>query len=98
MTDDNWTVGSEPGMVGAFTRHQAEGAIPNGTRIVKARGESGDATPLGVGGVVLGSLAGGHLGERAPDGTLVEYGYFVEFDNRPGFAVGVIDWKIARAS
>lgn len=49
-------VTNHAGYLGAFTREQANGAIPNGTRIRKAWGESGDTTPVGTGGVVLGSL------------------------------------------
>lgn len=92
-------LGSETGWIGVFTRHEAEGAIPNGTRVVKARRESGDATPVGTCGTVLGSVNAAFLGQDAPDGwEEITYAYFVEWADRPNVAVGVMDWKIERAS
>lgn len=88
-------LGNEPGWLGAFTREQATGAYRNGSRIVKAREEDGDATPLGTGGTVLGSVDGRVLGMTNPDGSLIAYAYFVEWDNRPRMAVGTTDWKLA---
>lgn len=78
----------EPGWFGAFTRAQAPGAMPNGSPIVKAKGEAGDGTPEGTPGVVLGSL-------NHPDVDALFY--FVEWANRPRCAVAVIDWKIEAA-
>lgn len=77
----------EPGWTGSFTRHQAEGALANGTRIKKFLHEEGDGTPLGTLGKILGSI---FVPEVAP----VPF-YFVEWDNRPKVAVGVMAWKIA---
>lgn len=77
----------EEGYYGAFTREQAEGAIPNGTRIIKTNSEKGDGRQDGVGGVVLGSMDGGDMGIC----------YFVEWDDAPKFAVGVIALKIKTA-
>jgi hypothetical protein len=79
-------IGNEPGWIGAFTRNQVEGALVNGTRVVKIKEDAkGDFTPIGSQGVVLGSLS-------APD---LEYVfYFVEWDNKPKIAVGVTGWKI----
>lgn len=62
------TFGNEKGWMGAFTRHHAEGAYANGLRVVKLREESGDITPLGTEGVILGSLDGRDLDQRNPDG------------------------------
>jgi hypothetical protein len=78
---------NHPGYLGAFTRDSVEGAIPNGTRIVKAKQEADDATPLGTEGVVLGSIFAANISESPM--------YFVEWANKPKFAVGVIGWKIA---
>lgn len=90
-------IGYERGWRGGFTRNQAEGAYPNGSRIVKAREEDGDATPLGTGGTVLGSLDGSVLDQRNPDGDVIRFAYFIEWDTAPRVAVGVIDWKIEQA-
>lgn len=90
-------LGSEPGWAGVFTRHQAPGAIANGTQVYKAAEERGDATPLGTVGEVLGSIPSPpDLGAQypAPDGEPVRFAYFVEWRNRPRVAVGVLDWKI----
>jgi hypothetical protein len=78
------------GWEGAFTRAQAPQAyFKNGARIVKNVNEKGDSTPLGVEGVVLGSI----YAEGQGMGT----GYFVEWDNRPRVACFVIAWKLAKA-
>lgn len=87
-------IGYERGWVGGFTRDQAPGAYPCGSRIVKVRKEDGDSTPLGTGGTVLGSLDGSVLGHRNPDGHVIRFGYFVEWDTTPRVAVFVLDWKI----
>ena len=76
----------ESGWDGAFTRRQAEGAVPNGTAIVKVRSERGDAHRDGTPGVVLGSF-------RDADQLI----YFVEWAPRPRVAVGCMSWKIEEA-
>jgi hypothetical protein len=77
----------EPGWSGAFTRAQAPGAMPNGAKIVKGRGEVGDSTPEGAPGVVLGSFS-------HPEVCNGAVCYFVEWADRPRVAVAVINWKI----
>lgn len=86
------TISNHPGYFGFFTRDQAEGAITNGTRIVKANSEPGDGNADGAPGVVLGSLAVDvlQLGPRIA--------YFVEWDARPRMAVFVADSKVTPAS
>lgn len=64
---------------------QAEGAMPNGQRIIKVKSEDGDANPVGTRGRVLGSLYDPELG----------YGYFVEWETFPGLPVLVKAFKIA---
>jgi hypothetical protein len=71
------TVQLHAGYVGAFTREEAEGALCNGTRVVKVWGEKGDAHPLGAEATVLGSMS-------HPD---VGVGYFLEWDDMPRTAV-----------
>jgi hypothetical protein len=92
---------TEPGWVGVFTRYETPGAIPNGTSVVKAESEPGDAHPVGAPGKVLGSMpnipevdeAAKHKGLRPPNA----YWYFVEWEVRPRHAVAIMDWKIRRA-
>jgi hypothetical protein len=85
-------VREEPGWTGGFTREQADGAIPNGTRVRKCRLESGDAHPVGSLGVVLGSMATPlDLLPAFPDD---HFAYFVEWDDHPRMAVGIIASKI----
>jgi hypothetical protein len=82
------------GYSGLFTREQADGAVPNGARIVKRNSEEDDSQPNDALGTVLGSI-------KTPAGvegrTGVAYFYFVEWDALPRAAVGVISTKIARA-
>jgi hypothetical protein len=86
---------SEPGWVGPFTRNQAEGAIPNGSRIVKVCLERGDTHPPGSKGIVLGSI-----GPFSPTFQVstefppAKYSYFVAWDSEPRIAVSVIEYKI----
>lgn len=92
IDEDAWrtlrNIKEQPGYQGVFTTDQAEGAIPNGTRIVKTWKETGDMTPLGAQGTVLGSVYERRLG----------YGYFVEWDHFPKRAVFVSEKKIDRLS
>jgi hypothetical protein len=70
----------QPGWVGVFTRQQAPGAWPNGTRVRKVFGQSGDTHPDDATATVLGSVGDPGLG----------FGYFVEWDDLPGAAVFVL--------
>ena len=83
----------EPGWIGIFTRDQAPGAIPNGTKIVKAVREAGDTHDVGARGTVLGSYKspGGLPGALAR----IKYWYFIEWDDNPKAAVGTVDFKVA---
>jgi hypothetical protein len=75
----------ETGWHGAFTRDQVPDAkFSNGARITKVQEEKGDSTPLGTEGTVLGSLGHPKFG----------VGYFVEWDDKPRYAVFVIEWKL----
>ena len=62
-----------------FTTTQAEGALPNGARVVKVMTVKGDTHENGALATVLGSLL-------APDGR---FAYFVEWDDLPGLPVGI---------
>jgi hypothetical protein len=76
------------GWYGAFTTQEVLGAGRNGTKVVKVKEDpNGDTTPLGTVGTVLGSI----YEPRVYQGPF----YFVEWDDKPMVAVGVIDWKIA---
>jgi hypothetical protein len=74
-----------PGWHGAFTDEQApEARFKNGARVEKDVCEAGDATPVGTMGTVLGSV-------YVPgSGTA----YFIEWDNRPRWAVFVVEVKL----
>jgi hypothetical protein len=77
-----------PGWIGGYTTRQAPGAMPNHTRIVKAAEDaSGDLTPMGTLGTVLGSIKHPQLGLC----------YFIEWDDKPRCAVAVVAWKIKGA-
>jgi hypothetical protein len=80
------------GYFGSFTRAQAQGAIPNGARVRKAfEDPSGDRTPIGSLGTVLGSF----VGYVSDDAAMLAY--FVEWDRKPRIAVSLSFWKIQRA-
>jgi hypothetical protein len=83
-----------PGYLGAFSRNQAPGAIPNGTRVAKVWCEAGDLEPIGTQGAVLGSLP---VAAELPAHGDVRFCYWVEWDSRPRCAVFLIDKKIGRA-
>jgi hypothetical protein len=74
------------GWKGAFTRAQAEGAWPAGTRVRKAGSEPGDTHLNGAEGVILGSLAHRHI----EDFVL----YFVEWDSHPKHAIAVANHRL----
>jgi hypothetical protein len=80
----------ERGYVSAFTRAQAPGAMDNGTRVEKCASEEGDGNPDGSLGTILGSFSDARI-ER---GALL---YFVEWDERPTWAIAVMAFKLKRA-
>jgi hypothetical protein len=84
-------LGLYPGWIGIHTRAQAPGAMPNGTRIVKAALEAGDAHPLGSAGRIIGSIAADYETARRFDAPFF---YFVEWDDAPRIAIGVNSAKI----
>ena len=73
----------EDGWRGCFTREQADGGLPNGTRITKSVFHAGDTFPVGTRGTVLGSI---HRGDV--------YFYFIEWDPFPRVAVGIMEFRI----
>ena len=80
----------EPGWAGAFTRDTADGALPNGSLVVKTNSEQGDGEPDGTPGVVLGSVVHPEL----MDGQLC---YFVEWAPRQRVAVATVADKLRPA-
>lgn len=82
---------NEPGWAGAFTRAQAAGALPSGTRIVKCNSEPGDTRADGSGGTILGSIS--HPSLRGGEPL-----YFIAWDATPRMAVGVMAFKIKPAA
>lgn len=84
---EEFNIDVHPGYMGVFTRDQAVGAIPNGTRIVKTKSEPGDSHPDGTPGTVLGSF-------RVDDQPAF---YFVEWDCKPRIAVALAGHRIKEA-
>lgn len=60
------------------------GRYRNGMRVAKVRTEKGDIRPVGATGTVLGSIS-------QPKFCSL---YFIEWDDTPRHAVGVVDWKV----
>jgi hypothetical protein len=81
-------------MIGFYVEGEADGAIRNGSRVVKCDSEPGDGHPDGTVGSVISSLA-------VPNHMRHEYGadyfYWVEWESDPGMAVGVLDRKVRAA-
>ena len=84
IISDLYAVRPHKGWHGVFTTEEFDGAIPNGTRVVKCMWEPKDGHPMGAKARVLGSI--GH-----PE---VGIGYFVEFEEHPRVAVFIQAVKI----
>ena len=82
---DNLGIREHEGWEGMFSDKQAQGAWPNGSKIVKTVFREGDLTPMGTVGTVLGSIA-----SQSENGFL----YFIEWENKLKWAVGTSDDKI----
>ena len=81
----NPRIQNHEGYAGVFTREQSIVAkYRNGSRVAKVRTEKGDTNPIGVTGIVLGSINHPDLG----------VGYFIEWDHFPRIAVFVVEWKL----
>ena len=85
---------NEPDYVGTFTRNEAEGAYPNGTRVCKINSEKGDTFSDGEPGVVLGSLGPLEMPEITKE---TFYFYFVEWDSKPRVACGIASLRLGKA-
>ena len=74
-----------------YTKNQAEGALPNGTRIKKVNSEPGDAHQDGAAGTVIGSIGP----VETPDFT-DRYVYFVVWEEDPGtgLPVGIREGRV----
>lgn len=77
-------MGEYPGYHGVHTQRQADGAIPNGTLVIKTNSQPNDTTPDGVEGKILGSMFHASVG----------YFYFVEWTTTQGYAVGCVGNKV----
>lgn len=84
-----WVMSNPPGWTGTVMRHQEEGALPNGTRVVKTISDPEDAHEDGELGTVLGSIA---VPETAP-----HLMYCVEWDSHPRTSVFTIDLHVRAA-
>jgi hypothetical protein len=82
--------GCHAGYIGVFTTDEAPGCWKNGTRVVKATFERGDGTPLGTMGTVLGSMFTHEAGGITT--------YFIEWDDKPKYAVCVEAQKLKKAT
>lgn len=58
-----------------YTTEQAEGAWPNGTRVIKAHKNKGDSHDIGALATVIGSY-------KSPENNMIAY--FLIWDDTPG--------------
>lgn len=88
---DGSPFGYERGWQAPFTRAQAAGALPNGTRVIKCNSEPKDKHADGTRATVLGSIA-------SPEvmGGMVMY--FVEWETHPRVAVACLQTKLRPAN
>lgn len=86
--------GIKPGGAVLFLPGEAEGALKNGTEIVKANTEAEDSVPNGTKGVVLASH---DFSEFPGVGRIDGIAYFVEWENFPGLPVLIHAKRIAEA-
>lgn len=73
----------------AFTREEARGALRNGTRVEKTEFAPTDGHQIGAKAIILGSL-----GPIEFEGNPQLYGYFVEWDDRPGIPCFITSTRI----
>lgn len=78
----------KPELVMQYTG-QAEGAIPNGTRVVKIVSDPGDYHSIGAKGTVRGSIGPTQFEEHG-----MVYGYWVQWDDVPEFTVFTSGYKL----
>ena len=73
------------------TTEQAEGAIPNGSRVRKVNSQPTDFHQDGALGTVLGSLINPGLEHKF---FHIKYLYFIEWDSHRGIPVAIVSFKI----
>lgn len=85
---------TDPGWEGLYTREEAVGAMPNGTRVRKVISKPEDGHRDGALATIIGSFAAGDGAPINVKGHLVRYFYFVEWDDMPKVGVGVSEHRI----
>jgi hypothetical protein len=83
----------EEGWLGAFTRNQADGAIPNGATVFKTHFNKGDTHKPGDKARVLGSLPVPK--DMKALANKAKYFYFVEWEDSPRMACSIVGDRIA---
>lgn len=92
----------EPQYRALYLIGQADGAIPNGRRIIKQTSDPDDAHAVGCEGIVLSSIATpaeliGNPATLGPQGQQIRFGYFIAWDDMPTIPVMTSDYKITTA-
>lgn len=95
MADDFLPITTHEGYYGIFSKNEAEGAWPNGTRVRKVNSQDGDGHLDGSLGTILGSYKNTHKTE--PKFEDVAYLYWVEWDDMPKVPIGTISTKLEKA-
>jgi hypothetical protein len=78
---------------GFYIEGEAEGAYPNGTRVIKIDAEESDSTRIGTKGTVISSVDASDV--EIEGVRRITYFYFVMWDDFPA-PVGLADWKIGK--
>lgn len=86
------TWADDPGWAGAYTRQQAKGAMPNGTKVRKVRSQPKDGHQDGAMGTVIGSFTATEPMEV--EGCIVRTFYFIEWEDMPKIGVCSAEHRI----
>lgn len=94
----------EEGLMGVFTRDQADGAIPNGSVVEKRHTEPGDMTEDGTKGIVVGSInIADHpehfeelTGTGIKPGPGEKYVYFVQWESAQVMVVSLREHRVEK--
>jgi hypothetical protein len=76
---------------------EADGAIPNGSRVIKCNSEEGDMNKDGTTGTVVSSIATPEDMRAEEEFKGIEFFYFVRWDSAPDVPIGITGNRIRAA-
>jgi hypothetical protein len=76
---------------------EADGAIPNGSGVIKCNSEEGDMNEDGATGTVVSSIATPETMRAEEQFKGIEFFYFVRWDSAPDIPIGITGNRIRPA-